>query len=128
MWTRWRASKYGSHCGSYGLASALMFVCRRFFTREARYCCTSWRVYLASVPWTNNAPMLLACGPEGLVPNPLAGFGRVSTPRPLPQQGKDRMGATRNGPRARPVLVRLRPTPNRGVPVPDQVARAGLLV
>ena len=58
----------------------------------------------------------------------MAGFVRVSSPRPLPQQGKDLMVDLRKGSLARPVLVIRRPTPNDEIELHDQVARDGLLV
>lgn len=65
-------------------------------------------------------PVVVAFRPEVLVPNPMARFVWVSTPRPLPQQGKDLMIDPRKGPFARPVLVILRPAPNDGVELHDQ--------
>ena len=73
-------------------------------------------------------PVVPVFGPKVLVPNPMVGFTRVSPPRPLPQQGKDMMVYLRKGPLARPMLVILRPAPNHGIQLHDQVSRDGLLV
>jgi hypothetical protein len=83
---------------------------------------------LGTLDVTKEHPGVLAFGPEVLIPNPRAGFVRVSAPRPWPQQGKDLMVDPRKGPLARPVLVILRPAPHDGIELHDQVASDSLLV
>src|SRR5262245_9836564 len=59
-------------------------------TRGAKQTHVAWPPF--GVPdVTKEHPVVLAFGPEVLVPNPMAGFLRVSSPCPLPQQGKDLM-------------------------------------
>jgi hypothetical protein len=77
---------------------------------------------------TTEHPIVPVFGPKVLVPNPMAGLLRGSLPRPLPQEGKDVMVDLRKGPLARPMLVILRPAPNHGIQLPDQVSRDGMLV
>ena len=77
---------------------------------------------------TTEHPIVPVFGPKVLVPNPMTGLMRVSPPRPLPQEGKDVMVDLYRGPLARPMLVILRPAPNHGIQLPDQVSRDGLLV
>ena len=77
---------------------------------------------------TKEHPMVVAFGPEILVPNPMARCLRVSSPRPPPQEGKDLMVDPRKRSLARPVLVILCPPPNDRVKLHDQVSSDGLLV
>ena len=77
---------------------------------------------------TKEHPIIPAFAPKILVPNPMTGFVRVSSPRPLPQEGKDLMVDPRKGLLARPVLVILRPASNDGIKLHNQIACNGLLM
>jgi len=77
---------------------------------------------------TQEHPVVAVFGSAVRVPHPVAGLAWVSTPRPLPQQGKDRMGYSRQGPLARPMLMLLCPTPHLWIKLQEQVPSDGLLV